>query len=72
MNKRQAKKLRNKQEMFICSFCSSYKELRETDRSYHEYVIYSKRKEKKCKGCAYYISESCSRLWDFEPCIYEE
>ena len=45
MNKRQSKKLRNKQEMFICSFCSSYKELRELDRSYHEYVVDAKRKK---------------------------
>ena len=46
MNKRQRKKHKKKQEMFVVSFVSSYKELREVDRSYHEFVIASQRMQK--------------------------
>ncbi len=46
MNKRQVKKHKKKMELFAISFVSSYKELKEFDRSYHEYVLMCKRKEK--------------------------
>ena len=46
MNKRKAKKLKKKMELFAISFVSSYKELKALDRSYHEYVLSCKRKEK--------------------------
>lgn len=46
MNKRQAKKHKKKMELFAISFVSSYKELKALDRSYHEYVLSCKRKEK--------------------------
>ena len=44
MNKRKAKKLRKKQDMFVTSFVSSYRELKKIDRDYHEYVISDKRR----------------------------
>jgi hypothetical protein len=46
MNKRKAKKHKKKMELFAISFVSSYKELKAIDRSYHEYVLMCKRKEK--------------------------
>ena len=46
MNKRKAKKHKKKMELFAISFVSSYKELKAIDRSYHEYVLTCKRKEK--------------------------
>ena len=45
MNKRQRKKNQKKQNMFITSWVNSYKELRELDRKYHEYVVDMKRKK---------------------------
>lgn len=39
MNKRQKKKTNKKQELFVASFVSSYRDLRELERSYHEYVL---------------------------------
>lgn len=45
MNKRQRKKNKKKQEMFIASWVNSYKELKKSDRSYHEFVISAKRKK---------------------------
>lgn len=45
MNKRQWKKNKKKQEMFIASWVNSYKELKRLDRSYHEYVVSAKRKK---------------------------
>lgn len=38
MNKRQRKKNQKKQEMFTASFVSSYRELKEIDRSYRVYI----------------------------------
>jgi hypothetical protein len=46
MNKRKAKKHKKKMELFAISFVSSYKELKAIDRSYYEYVLMCKRKEK--------------------------
>lgn len=46
MNKRKAKKLRKKQDMFATSFATSYREVREFDRSYHEFVIADRRSRK--------------------------
>lgn len=43
MNKRKAKKLRKKQDMFVTSFAKSYREAREHDRAYHEFVVMDKR-----------------------------
>lgn len=45
MNKRQRKKQFKKREMFAISFVSSYKELKEVERTYHEYVINDKRRK---------------------------
>lgn len=39
MNKRQAKKNKKKMELFAVSFVSSYKELKQIDRSYHRFVL---------------------------------
>ena len=44
MNKRKAKKLRKKQDMFVTSFARSYREVREHYRSYHEFVIMDRRR----------------------------
>lgn len=46
MNKRKAKKLRKKQDMFAMTFATSYREVREFDRSYHEFVIADRRSRK--------------------------
>ena len=46
MNKRQKKKNKKKQELFIASFVSSYRELRELERSYHEYILQDNRRTK--------------------------
>ena len=70
MNKRQAKKVALKHEMFISSFVSSYKELKEIDRSYHEYVISHKRFVKGCIGCEFFNGDCCTNNL-FEPCIRE-
>ncbi len=43
MNKRQKKKHKKKMEMFATSFASSYREVKELDRSYHEFVLLCKR-----------------------------
>ena len=45
MNKRQWKKNKKKQEMFIASWVHSYKELKKLDRSYHEFVVSAKRRK---------------------------
>jgi hypothetical protein len=47
MNKRQAKKHKKKMELFAVSFVSPYKELKEFDRSYHEFVLMCNRKKKR-------------------------
>ena len=47
MNKRQRKKNQRKQEMFIASYALSYKDLKRLDKWYHEYVVNSKRHEKR-------------------------
>ena len=44
MNKRQRKKEQKKQNIFTAAFVSSYKELRQIERSYHEYIISHNRK----------------------------
>lgn len=46
MNKRKAKKMRKKQDMFVTSFAKSYREVREHDKAYHEFVIADKRSSK--------------------------
>ena len=46
MNKRKAKKLRKKLDMFVTSFARSYREVREHDRQYHEFVVADKRSSK--------------------------
>ena len=43
MNKRKKKKLAKKQELFAISFANSYREVKELDRSYHEFVLRSER-----------------------------
>lgn len=44
MNKRKAKKMRKKQDMFAMTFATSYREVREFDRSYHEFMIADRRR----------------------------
>ena len=46
MNKRKKKKLAKKQELFAISFANSYREVKELDRSYHEFVLMSERSMK--------------------------
>lgn len=46
MNKRQWKKHKKKMEVFTMSCVSSYKELKELDRSYHEFVLLCNRMKK--------------------------
>ena len=55
MNKRQAKKKQRKEEMFVISFCSSYREVKELDRNYHIFCIECERerKYKEKKGIPY-------------------
>lgn len=50
MNKRQRKKNKQKQELFISSFASSYREVREHDRYYYQYFLNAKRYEKRQKA----------------------
>ena len=46
MNKRKKKKFRKKQELFAICFASSYREVKELDRSYHEFVLRSERRQR--------------------------
>ena len=46
MNKRKKKKLKKKQELFAISFASSYREVKELDRSYHEFCLMSRRRQR--------------------------
>ena len=63
MNKRKAKKMRKKVDMFETSFASSYREAREHDREYHEFVVVDKRR---CK-------EECFDVeFDFDEVNYEK
>jgi len=43
MNKRKAKKMRKKQDMFAMTFATSYRGVREFDRAYHEFVVADRR-----------------------------
>ena len=43
MNKRKAKKMRKKVDMFETNFATSYRGVREFDRSYHEFVVADRR-----------------------------
>ena len=54
MNKRQWKKHKTKMEMFTVSFVSSYRELKEFDRSYHEFKLSCDRMKK------------CGHIWDLK------
>lgn len=45
MNKRQLKKEKKKEEMFIASWAFSYKDMKRLSRLYHEYAIDAKRKK---------------------------
>ena len=49
MNRRKKKKLRKKRELFAISFANSYREVKEHDRSYHEFVLMSERKQRYMK-----------------------
>ena len=44
MNKRQKKKNQKKQELFAISFVSSYRELRQEERWYHQFCLEMSRK----------------------------
>ena len=46
MNKRQRKKAQKNQESFVLSWVNSYKELKKISRSYHEYVVAEKRRDR--------------------------
>ena len=49
MSKRKKKKLAKKQELLAISFANSYREVKENDRSYHEFVLMSERRQHKIK-----------------------
>ena len=49
MNKRKQKKRNKKLELFAISFVSSYRELKEQDRSYREYVLREQRRKRYLK-----------------------
>ncbi len=49
MNRRKKKKLRKKQELFAISFASSYREVKELDRAYHEFCLMSQRRQRYMK-----------------------
>lgn len=44
MNKRQRKKYEKKMKEFVECYVSSYRELRELDKSYHEFQVYYNRR----------------------------
>lgn len=71
MNKRQAKKLKTKNEMFLNSFTSSYREERKLTRQYHEYIVaYKRHTEKHCKGCPHFRDDmGCDKVLVLEQCI---
>lgn len=60
MNRRKKKKLRKKQELFAISFASSYREVKELDRSYHEFVLKSQRMQR----CGHHLLDNIE--WDGE------
>lgn len=49
MNKRKKKKLAKKRELFVTSFANSYREVKENDRSYHEFVLMSAQRQRYMK-----------------------
>ena len=49
MNKRKKKKRAKKLELFVISFANSYREVKENDRSYHEFVLMSERGQRHMK-----------------------
>lgn len=49
MNKRKKKKLAKKKELFVISFGNSYREVKENDRSYHEFCLMSQRRQRYMK-----------------------
>lgn len=59
MNKRQSKKHKKKIEMFEDCYASSYRELRELDRSYHEFKLSCDKAKK------------CGHTWDIKTNFYE-
>lgn len=46
MNKRKAKKYYKKMELFINSWAFSYREVKQLDRSYHEFILMQNRRIK--------------------------
>ena len=49
MNRRKKKKRAKKLELFVINFANSYREVKENDRSYHEFVIMSERRQRYMK-----------------------
>ena len=39
MNRRKKKKLQKKREVFLSLFCNSYREVKQFDRSFHQWVV---------------------------------
>lgn len=69
MNKRQKKKTRNKIELFVNSFCFSYKEVRILDRLIQNACVIERRRDRKCKDCEYYKMDILDKvLFYCEPC----
>lgn len=66
MNRRKKKKLRKKQELFAISFASSYREVRELDRAYHEFVLHSKRMQR----AGHHLLDSLE--WDLETTTWKK
>lgn len=51
MNKRQRKKYEKKMKEFAECYVSSYRELRELDRNYHEFQVYCNRRRQYDHTC---------------------
>lgn len=49
MNRRKKKKRAKKFELFVINFASSYREVKALDRSYHEFVLMSERRQRYMK-----------------------
>lgn len=74
MNKRQKKKNVKKKFEFSMYEAFSYQDYKFLKRSYHEYEVSLKHKEKSCKTCKYFIEgkhapNGCAMIFMCLPCI---
>ena len=49
MNRRKKKKLAKKRELFAINFANSYREVKQMNRDYHEFVLMSRRRQRYMK-----------------------